>query len=59
MAEHICRLPNTLGNCQLDHEWDAIGEDLLVYVGLSDLDFDDLAAQMENNGITTTGYYDH
>lgn len=59
MAEHICGLPQTLGNCEQDHEWDAIGEDLLMYVGLSELDFDDLAAQMENSGLAATGYYDH
>ena len=59
MSEHICRLPETLGNCERDHEWEAIGEDLLMYVGLSELDFDDLAAQMESGGTTRTGYYDH
>ncbi|MAR90414.1 MAG: HDOD domain-containing protein [Pseudomonadota bacterium] len=59
MAEHICRVHLTLGNHGEDYEWQAIGPDLLAYVGLSELDFDDLTAQVESIGITGTGYYDH
>lgn len=59
MSEHICRLHKTLGHQELDLEWDAIGTDLLNYVGLSDLDYDDIAAQMENIGISSSGFYDH
>lgn len=58
MAEHICGLHQTLGNCATDHEWQEIGEDLLTYVGLSDMDFDDLTAQLENQGVSGAGYYD-
>ena len=59
MSEHICRLHKTLANQDVDHEWEAIGTDLLAYVGLSDLDYDDITAQMENIGISGSGYYDH
>lgn len=51
MAEHLCCLHQVLGNNPVDHEWDAICHDLLAYVGLSEPDFEDMAARLEDMGI--------
>jgi HD-like signal output (HDOD) protein len=59
MAEHICGLHKVLGSSDEDYEWDAISHDLLAYVGLSDLDFDDMTARLENIGIGQGGFHDH
>lgn len=59
MAEHICGLHKVLGSSDEDYEWDAISHDLLAYVGLSDLDFDDMTARLENLGIGQGGFHDH
>ena len=59
MAEHICGLHKTLGGTDEDYEWEAISHDLLAYVGLSDLDFDDMAARLENLGISQGSFHDH
>jgi len=59
MAEHICGLHNALGNQPIDHEWETIKESLLDFVGLSVMDFDDIASEMESMGIGSgTSYYD-
>lgn len=58
MAEHICKLHNTLGNQEIDHEWHRIQVDLLNYVGFSEIDFEDLTARLENIGIQSAGYHD-
>ena len=58
MAEHICAVHATLGGQDEDHEWDAIGEDLLAYVGLSVIDFDDMAARLENLGMSQGSFSD-
>jgi len=58
MAEHICDLPKILGGSSVDHEWESISHDLLSYVGLSDLDFDDMAARLENLGISQGSFSD-
>ena len=59
MAEHVCGLHKVLGGAEEDHEWNAISHDLLAYVGLSDLDFDDMTARLENLGISQGGFNDH
>ncbi len=59
MSEHICGLHNVLGKQSVDHEWEVIKESLLEFVGLSVMDFDDIAAEMESAGIGSgTSYYD-
>ena len=59
MAEHICGVHRTLGGVDEDYEWESIGHDLLAYVGLSDLDFDDMAARLEHLGISQGSFSDH
>lgn len=59
MAEHMCGIYQVLGGQERDFEWDAIKKDLLDFVGLSDIDYDDIATQMENMGIASNvSYYD-
>lgn len=59
MSEHICGLHNILGKQPIDHEWEIIKESLLDFVGLSVMDFDDIASEMESMGIGSgTSYYD-
>ncbi|MBV1921907.1 MAG: HDOD domain-containing protein [Pseudomonadales bacterium] len=59
MSEHICGLHKILGQQATDHEWEVIKESLLEFVGLSVMDFDDIAAEMESKGIGSgTSFYD-
>jgi len=44
MAEHIAGLHNWLGNNDEDYEWEAIKDNLLNYIGLSEADFDNVSA---------------
>ena len=39
MAEHICGLYHTLGNQAIDYEWARLEELILIYVGVSQYDF--------------------
>ncbi len=59
MAEHICSIHTILGQHPTDLEWETVKEDLLEFVGLSVMDFDDIAAEMESMGIGSgTSYFD-
>lgn len=40
MAEHICACHRVLGEQPEDHEWDAVAQLVLEYVGLSEYDFE-------------------
>jgi HD-like signal output (HDOD) protein len=40
MAEHICGCYRVLGEQPEDHEWDAVAQRVLEYVGLSEYDFE-------------------
>ncbi len=40
MAEHICTCHRMLGDQPEDHEWDAVAQLVLEYVGLSEYDFE-------------------
>ena len=50
MAEHICSTYRVLGNQTVDHEWNAVGDLVLDYVGLSDYDFDSLKLSIRELG---------
>lgn len=59
MAEHICGLHMVLGGKEEDHEWRRIKKTLLEFIGLSDIDYEDIAAEMETMGIAISGsFYD-
>lgn len=59
MAEHICQAYRVLGNSQQDHEWDAVGGQILEYVGLSEYDFENLEASCQDMMATGDGRYYH
>lgn len=59
MAEHICQAYRVLGNSQQDHEWDAVGAQILEYVGLSEYDFENLEASCQDMMATGDGRYYH
>jgi HD-like signal output (HDOD) protein len=51
MAENICGNYRNLGNQQRDYEWERIAEHVLVYVGLSQYDYETLCSQLIDAGI--------
>ena len=57
MAEHICGTYKTLGNQDINHEWNRNKDTLLVYIGLSAYEFDSLELQISEMGLGTTDYY--
>lgn len=57
MAEHISGLCRCIGNQSEDFEWDEAGENILEYVGLSSLDFDDLISQAHDQGLGQLQYF--
>ncbi|MGH1487572.1 MAG: HDOD domain-containing protein [Cellvibrionaceae bacterium] len=54
MAENICGNYRNLGKQSEDHEWARIAEQVLVYVGLSQYDYDSLCSQLIDMGIGAT-----
>ena len=57
VAEHLAGLSRTIGNNEMDVEWEQIGEAVLEYVGLSQLDYEDLASYAADNGIGGQDYF--
>lgn len=57
MAEHICRSYRTLGNQEVDYEWQRIEELILVYVGMSQYDFTTMEQQIHEMGLGASDYY--
>ncbi len=51
LAETICGTYKTLGNAQQDHEFERIKKHILLYLGLSEYDFEDLRAEMLDLGL--------
>lgn len=47
MAEHLCGLCRTLGEQEVDLEWEQLQEDVLIYVGLTAYEFQNLAQDFE------------
>ncbi|AQZ94605.1 HDOD domain-containing protein [Halopseudomonas phragmitis] len=59
MAEHICQAYRVLGNQSVDHEWNAVAEPILEYVGLSEYDFEHLEAVCRDMIASGDGRYYH
>lgn len=57
IAEHICGTYKMLGDQDQDYEWMRIKSAVLLYVGMSDYDFESLMAQIQEMGLGTTDYY--
>lgn len=51
LAETTCKTHQSLGNAEFDHEFDRIKNDLLIYIGLSAYDFEDLQYELVEMGI--------
>lgn len=47
MAEHLCGIHRTLGGQDIDLEWQQLQEDVLIYVGLSAYEFQNLAQDFQ------------
>jgi HD-like signal output (HDOD) protein len=54
MAEHCCSTYKILGNQEIDHEWEDIGQNVLLYVGLSEYEFANLKDQVRELGLGGT-----
>lgn len=48
LAENTCQSHQSLGDVDTDHEFNRIKKDLLIYVGLSEYDFEDLQAEVRD-----------
>lgn len=51
IAEHVCGNYRDLGNQDIDYEWQTIKESVLLYVGLSEYDYESLCSQLADMGI--------
>ena len=51
LAENICKTHQTLGGVTKDYEFARIKQDLLIYIGLSEYDFEDLQAELVDMGL--------
>ncbi len=54
MAEHICHLPKILAGIDEDNEWAQAGAAILLYVGLSEYDYETLIVQIHDMGLINT-----
>lgn len=56
MAEHICATYRILGKQDEDHEWIAVGEEVLAYLGLGEYDLEQMEANFSEMGIGQQNY---
>jgi len=54
LAETICNTFKTIGRAEQDYEFARIKKDLLLYLGLSDYDFENLQAELLDMGLGQT-----
>ena len=57
IAEHIVGLHRVLGNQEVDYEWNKIGDNLTMMIGLSSYDLDELTSQAADLGFTERSYF--
>lgn len=57
LGEHLAGLSRTIGNNSEDKEWLQIEENILDYVGMSQLDYDDLVGYATDNGVGGQDYF--
>ncbi len=57
MSEHCCGTHRALAQTNEDHEWNAISETVLIYVGLTEYEFSALKEQIHELGLGNTDYY--
>jgi len=56
IAEHICGNFHILGGQDIDHEWEAVKDNLLVYAGLSEYDLQNLKDNCIEMGINSAQF---
>jgi len=57
IAEHIVGLHRVLGDQEVDHEWDKIGDNVLLSAGLTHFELDDLKGQASDLGYGQQLYF--
>lgn len=57
MAEHICGNYQLLGKQETDYEWDCIKEIILIYTGVSEYEFSNMIAYIQEQGLGSTSVY--
>lgn len=57
MAEHVSGLYRSIGGQPNNIEWNQAGDDILEYVGLSNMDFDDIMGQAHDSGLGQQQYF--
>jgi HD-like signal output (HDOD) protein len=57
MAEHVSGLYRSIGGQPNNIEWNHIGKDILEYVGLSSVDFEDIISQAHDSGLGQQQYF--
>ncbi len=57
LSEHIAGLYRAIGNNEEDLEWQQIETQVLEYLGLSQVDYDDLVAFAADNGVGGQNYF--
>ena len=57
LGEHLAGLSRTIGDNESDEEWKQIKENVLGYVGLSQLDYEDLVGYVADSGIGGQAYF--
>jgi HD-like signal output (HDOD) protein len=58
MAEHICASHKVLGKQEEDYEWKRIGQTILIYVGLTQYDFENVSALICEMGLGSSDFCD-
>lgn len=56
MAEHICASYKTIGKQEKDYEWARIGQTILIYVGLTEYDFENITALIGEMGLGSSDF---
>jgi len=57
MAEHIGGAYKLWGDQEVDHEWQRVGPGVLIYVGLTEYEFEQMGAQIAELGLGGQEYY--
>lgn len=57
MAEHVSGLYRSIGGQRNNIEWNQAGGDILEYVGLSSVDFDDIISHAHDSGLGQQQYF--